>query len=181
MEVVTVQANQGTAGRMPAGGVRRRKSRDSGQSLLEFVFLLPILLLLAIGIVELGRAAAFTIAVNNAATAGVEYGSQNEAKAQDLVGMQTAAINDINAGSFTFGTVNAAAANGCLCDPGTGISCSYPVTGMMACGAISCAPDNIIVECVQVTTHGTWNALLHYPGLPASYQANGEAVMRVRR
>ena len=76
---------------MPAEGVRRRKSRDSGQSLLEFVFLLPILLLLAIGIVELGRAAAFTIAVNNAATAGVEYGSQNEAKAQDLVGMQTAA------------------------------------------------------------------------------------------
>lgn len=178
MQAVTVQVSHGIAGRMPA---RRRRSRDSGQSLLEFVFLLPILLLLAIGVVELGRAAAFTIAVNNAATAGVEYGSQNEAKAQDLTGMQNAATQDINAGSFTFGTVSAIAANGCICDPGTGISCSYPVTGLTACQNIACAPDNIIVECVQVTTHGTWNALLHYPGLPASYQANGEAVMRVRR
>ncbi len=51
---------------------------------MEFAFLLPVLLLLAVGVVELGRAAAFTIAVNNAATAGVEYGSQNEARCPEF-------------------------------------------------------------------------------------------------
>lgn len=144
---------------------------------MEFAFLLPVLLLLAVGVVELGRAAAFTMAVNNAATAGVEYGSQNEARAQDFAGMVTAATTDAN---FSFGTMTATAANGCVCDNGNGISCTYPVTNMTACPAIACA-GGPVVECVQVTTHGTWNSILHYPGLPSSYQANGKAVMRVQR
>ena len=87
MKAVTVQRNPRTAGRISSEAAQRRKSRDGGQSLMEFAFLLPVLCLIAIGIVEIGRAAAFTIAVNNAATAGVEYGSQNEADAQDFNGM----------------------------------------------------------------------------------------------
>jgi hypothetical protein len=53
------------------------------------------------------------------------------------------------------------------------------VTGMSTCSTIACS--GLIVECVQVTTQGTWNSMFNYPGLPASYQANGQAVMRVRR
>lgn len=178
MKAVTVQRNPRTAGRISSEAAQRRKSRDGGQSLMEFAFLLPVLCLIAIGIVEIGRAAAFTIAVNNGATAGVEYGSQNEADAQDFNGMVKAATTDA---SFSFGTMTAVATNGCTCDlNGSGKSCSYPVTGMIQCSQISC-PSGPVIECVQVTTHGTWTSLFHYPGLPSSYQANGQAVMRVRR
>lgn len=156
-------------------GGRRRKSHDDGQSLMEFAFLLPVLLILAVGIVEIGRAAAFTISVNNAATAGAEYGSQNETTAQNFDLIQKAATDDAN---FSFGTITATATNGCVCDPGTGVSCN-PVTGWTSCQTLACSGQ--IVECVQVITHGTWNSMLNYPGLPNSYQANGQAVMRVRR
>jgi len=166
------------AGRGSSEAAQRRKSRDGGQSLMEFAFLLPVLLLIGIGIVEIGRAAAFTMAVNNGATAGVEYGSQNEADAQDFAGMVKAATDDA---SFSFGTMTAVATNGCTCDlNGSGTSCTYPLTKMTQCSVISCA-SGPVVECVQVTTQGTWTSLFHYPGLPSSYQANGQAVMRVRR
>ena len=144
---------------------------------MEFAFLLPVLLLLAVGVVELGRAAAFTIAVNNAATAGVEWGSQNEARAQDFAGMVNAATTDAN---FSFGKITATATNGCTCDPGSGKSCSYPVPTSPPC-SVGCPADQTIVECVQVTTTGTWSSVLYFPGIPTSYQANGQAVMRVRR
>lgn len=159
--------------------VRRRRSCEDGQSLMEFAFVLPVLCLLAVGIVEIGRAAAFTIAVNNAATAGVEYGSQNEATAVDIPGMQSSATTDAN---FNFGTISATATYGCLCDPGTGVSCSFPVPSPTTCDAaeLNCGTGQI-VQCVQVTTHGQWSSMLNYPGLPAQYQANGQAVMRVRR
>jgi Flp pilus assembly protein TadG len=155
-----------------------RTARDDGQSLMEFAFLLPVLLLLAVGVVELGRAAAFTIAVNNAATAGAEWGSQNEANAQNFSLMETKAMDDANS-FINFGkNWTATATNGCVCDDGTGVSCN-PVTGWTACSLIACT--GTVVECVQVTTQGTWNSFLNFPGVPQSYQANGQAVMRVQR
>jgi len=178
MKVVTMLGHQEIRGRIPAAAAQRRKWRDDGQSLLEFAFLLPVLCLLAVGVVELGRAAAFTIAVNNAATAGVEYGSQNEATAQDFPGMVNAATKDGNTSFFATFTVTPA--NGCICDDGSGVSCSQ-VTNLTACSGFSCPADQNIVECVQVTTQGTWNSILNYPGLSSAHQANGQAVMRVRR
>ena len=68
---------------------RKRRAGEAGQALLELALMLPILCLLAVGITDLGRAAAVTIAVNNAATAGVEYGSQNGTTASDFTGMRT--------------------------------------------------------------------------------------------
>jgi Flp pilus assembly protein TadG len=163
---------------MPFAAARQRRPGEDGQSLMEFAFLLPVLCLLAVGVVELGRAAAFTIAANNAATAGVEYGSQNETTAVNITQMQLHATEDAN---FGFGTITATATYGCLCDPGTGASCSYPVPGPGTCNyeTLGCAGQ--IVQCVQVTTQATWHSMLNYPGIPSMYQANGQAVMRVRR
>jgi len=179
MKVGRVRRNNNTEGRTPSGAKGRRRSRDDGQTLIEFAFLLPVLCLLAVGIVEIGRAAAFTIAVNNAATAGVEYGSQSETTAKNINGMQTAATNDAN---FNFGTITAIATYGCLCDHESGASCTYPVPAQTTCEVenLNC-DDGQIVQCVQVTTNGQWDSLLHYPGIPDSFQANGRAVMRVRR
>jgi Flp pilus assembly protein TadG len=75
MEGLTVRSNrEQVERRSPA---QKPRSNEAGQSLLEMALLLPILCLLVVGITDLGRAAAVTMMVNNAATAGVEYGAQN--------------------------------------------------------------------------------------------------------
>ena len=174
MDGLTGRTHETTGGRRARAGTLKRKRMESGQTLTEFALMLPVLCLLMIGIVEIGRATAITIGVNNAATAGAEYGAYNEAAAQDVAKITEAATDDFNIAGMTVNTVH-----GCSCDYRTGSSCTYPVmTG--SCDAIDCGEDQII-ECVQVETHAQWDSLFHYPGLPTTYQANGRAVLRVRR
>jgi Flp pilus assembly protein TadG len=155
----------------------QRKARDGGQSMLEFALMLPFLMLLMIGVIETGRAIYYTVEVNHAATAGVEYGAQNATTAQNIGLMESDATSDAG---FP-GTMTATAVNGCACDDGTGISCSYPLATQSNCPSFSCPQGQQLVECVQVTTQATITPLFHFPGLPMNYQANGEAVMRVRK
>ena len=179
MDVVTTP-RQEVAGSQTSPMTCKRRMGESGQSLIEFSLLLPVLCLLSIGIVEIGRAAAYTIAVNNAATAGVEYGSQNEAAAQNTNQIISSATQDASLPLISNLTMTVTPTYGCTCDTGTGASCTYPVPAPASCTDIACG-EGVIVECVQVETTATWDSLFHYPGLPRSYQANGKAVMRVRR
>lgn len=144
--------------------------------------MLPILCLLAVGITDLGRAAAVTMAVNNAATAGVEYGSQNGSTASDFTGMQNHAVDDTSMnnlpGTLTFPS---SPSNGCACDTGNGTSCSYPIPSQSCSTILSNCATGKIVECVQVVTSMTYQPLLYFPGIPTSYSVTGHAVMRVRQ
>lgn len=56
---------------------RLRKNRQRGQALVEYALLLPIFLLLAMGILDLGRTVYFYSAINNAAREGARYGVIN--------------------------------------------------------------------------------------------------------
>ena len=157
----------------------QRKACDRGQSLLEFALMAPFLLLLMVGVIEIGRAIYYTVEVNNAATAGVQYGAQDTLTAQNFALMQSSATADAN---FPGNKMTAIAVNGCYCDAGTGTSCTYPIIGQNQCTPeFSCPNGEQVVECVQVTTHATFDPLFGFPGLPAKYQANGQAVLRVRR
>ncbi len=160
---------------------RRSPANEAGQSLLEVALLLPILCLLVVGITDIGRAAAVTIMVNNAATAGVEYGSQTGTTASDTTGMQNAATNDTKTNNLP-GTLlfPSAPTHGCMCDTGDGVSCTYPVPAPSTCSNILAACNGQIVECVQVVTQMNYGTIVNFPGVPTSYQANGRAVMRVR-
>jgi Flp pilus assembly protein TadG len=155
---------------------------ERGQAILEFALMLPCLMLLSVGVIEVGRAIYYTIEVNNAATVGVEYGGQGYETETDTPGMQTKAMADaINLPSMT-----ASATYGCTCDEGAGTSCTYPVPPTSSCAApkksdgSDCTSPAHIVTCVQVSTQATINPLFNYPGLPSSYVANGKSVMRVR-
>jgi Flp pilus assembly protein TadG len=161
----------------------RRRRNDRGQTLLEFALMLPVLMLLGAGVVDIGRAIFYTIAVNNAATAGAQFGAQSELNMSPdgLTKMQTVATQDAR-----FTSMSATANYGCACDNGNGSaaeSCTYPVPPASACSTIlSTCATGTIVRCVQVTTTATFPPILtHFPGLPASYTANGQAVMRVRQ
>jgi Flp pilus assembly protein TadG len=159
---------------LPQAHARRR---EGGQSMLEFALMLPFLMLLMIGIIEIGRAIFYTVEVNHAATAGVDSGAQNATTAQNFSQIETYATADA---AFP-GTMTAVASNGCTCDDGGGTSCTYPVSSLTNCSAISCSSGGQVVECVQVVTQANITPLFHFPGLPTNYQANGQAVMRVRR
>ena len=164
------------------------RAGQRGQALLEFALMLPFLTLVGVGIIEVGRTIYYTVAINNAAAAGVAFGSRDAITASDNTGIQTAAMCDANGGSGSacrtgiLTRANTNVAHGCLCDNGGGSrgeSCAYPIS-LADCGALSCDGGQL-VECVQVNTTATFAPLFHYPGLPASYSAYGKAVMRVRK
>ena len=62
--------------------MKNRKS--SGQSLLEFAIILPILLLLVMGVFDLGGGIYYYSAIQNAAREGARYGAVNHCDAAGI-------------------------------------------------------------------------------------------------
>src|SRR4029077_10530393 len=67
---------------------------QSGQSLVELALLTPLLLLLLVGTVEMGRYAYISVLVANAARAGAAYGAQSLPQSVDTLGIHAAAQSD---------------------------------------------------------------------------------------
>jgi Flp pilus assembly protein TadG len=149
-----------------SGSRLSKLSGTRGQSVLEFALVLPIMLLLLIGVIEVGRFAYFSILVANAARAGAQYGAQGLATAADTPGIQAAAENDGQ--NLPQLTVTASQACGCN---GAGLSGTCPATG--------CTLPNHPLVYVQVQASGTFNSLFNYPGLPPSFTVSSTEKMRV--
>lgn len=66
-------------------------SLHHGQTLVEFAIILPVLLLLSIIILDLGRAVYYSSAIHNAAREGVRYGAVHNEASTNWVGMRQAA------------------------------------------------------------------------------------------
>ncbi|MGD0906270.1 MAG: TadE/TadG family type IV pilus assembly protein [Candidatus Acidiferrales bacterium] len=152
--------------KVPAPSSKGR-SRERGQALLELGLLLPLLLLLAVGIIEIGRLAYFAIEVSNAARAGAQFGTQSLAAASDTADITTAAQNDasdigtnLNVTPTASCGCTAATAIGGTC-PGSG--CSYPLVYL------------------TVTTQYNLSTLFHYPGIPHRFSLTGTSVMPVKQ
>jgi Flp pilus assembly protein TadG len=137
-----------------------------GQSLVEVALVTPLLLMLLLGTIEIGRYAYYGIEVANAARAGVQYGAQSLADSIDLAGIATAAKND--APEVTNLTVTSQ--NRC--------ACSGTPSNFVGCPAQACGPGHPLVF-LQVDTQAQIAPLFHYPGLPATFNASGQAIMRV--
>ena len=141
--------------------------RQRGQSLVEFALVLPILLLVLVGTIEIGRFSYYSILVSNAARAGAVYGAQNLATAADFTGIQTAAKNDgQNVAGLTIDT------------PVVFCGCTN-ASLTTACPASGCALPNHPLVYIQVTARGSFNALFSYPGVPASINVVSTEQMRV--
>jgi Flp pilus assembly protein TadG len=167
---VTMSGQHATLAKVLAalGGNHRpaRQAGESGQTILEVALLTPVLLLLAVGIIEIGRYAYYSILVANAARAGAQYGAQSLATAADTTGIQTAAKNDgQNVAGLTVATQQE-----CGC---TGLSIGS------SCPATSCSSPNHALVYVKVSTSGKFNSLFKYPGIPTSITVNSTELMRV--
>lgn len=66
-----------------------------GAAAIELALTLPLLLLMAFGCVELGRAVAIYCAISNAACAGAEYGSTHVCTSYTYSSWQTQVIQDV--------------------------------------------------------------------------------------
>jgi hypothetical protein len=68
---------------------RTANKKDHGQSMVEFALLLPFLILLIVGVFDLGRAFFSLITITNAAREGARYGTMHPS---DEAGMIDAAV-----------------------------------------------------------------------------------------
>jgi Flp pilus assembly protein TadG len=154
--------------------------KQPGQALVEFAFVLPMLLLLALGVIEVGRYAYISILVGNAARAGAAYGAEHLANASSdptvQAKVQAAATNDFQNNGQTGLSVSSNST--CGCDSNGTISSDT---------AANCAPTGTPPTCtvghwavtIHVTASGTFNALFNYPGIPTSINVSNTASMRV--
>ena len=148
-------------------GVSRRPvvyslSLQRGQSLVELALVLPLLLLLLVGVLEIGRFAYYDILVANAARAGAQYGSQSLTAAADVDGISTAAKND--------GLASLTVTPSLLC------GCSAGSLGTCPTGNVCANP----LVYIQVTASETdFKSLFSYPGLPATMTLSSTVTMRV--
>jgi Flp pilus assembly protein TadG len=144
----------------------RSRAREKGQSVAEVALVTPLLLLLLVGAIEIGRFAYYGIEVANAARAAVQYGSQSLANSFDLPGITQAANNDApEVTSLSVTTQHRCA-------------CSNSPANFVGCPATLCSPDRSVVF-LEVDTTATISPLFRYPGLPSTFNATGKAIMRV--
>jgi Flp pilus assembly protein TadG len=143
-----------------------QKVRERGQSLVELAFVVPLLLLLLVGIIEIGRFAYYSILVSNAARAGAQYGAQSLANASDGLGIAAAANRDGQGGTGL--TVSSTQQCGCT---GNTLSGTCPAT-------LCVAPNHALVY-VRVKVIGSFPSLFNYPGLPSNIDVTSIEEMRV--
>jgi Flp pilus assembly protein TadG len=157
---------------------RKPKARpESGQSLLELALATPLLLVMVLGVIELGRYAYIAILVGNAARAGAAYGSQSLPQSVDATGIQTAADNDFQNNGQNVSSLTVTSSTSCGCDSAgtvTGAGCTTDVNPT----AGTCTTGHWVVM-VSVTASGTFNALFNFPGIPTSLSVSRTSTMRV--
>jgi Flp pilus assembly protein TadG len=170
---------------------KTRNRPQCGQALIEMAFVVPLLLLLALGVIEVGRYAYIAILVGNAARAGAAYGAQTKQASNDPTGIQNAAQYDF-AGSTS--------SNNSPPPPTNGLAATtLTVTSTTACGCDSagsittygcntaagnpnpgvCPTGSRWIVFVSVTAQGTFYSLFSYPGIPSSLAISRTASLPV--
>lgn len=141
-------------------------SSVAGGAAVELAVVLPVLLLLAVGVSDLGRVFFTGITVANAARAGAQYGAQSTATSADTVSINLAATND----AADAGAVTVSSRSFCRCDAGEIGDCT---TG-------DCPGYGIYRLYVEVTVTKAVNLLFQYPGLPSTVTLSRTATFRVQ-
>ena len=143
---------------------------QSGQALVEAALVVPLVVLLMAGGVELGRVIHAANEVSNAAKTAVEYGARSTGFASDTAGMLIAAQAETSdfttAAQVTF--VSGTPSVSYICSDGSAS------TGL----STDCATSHI-EKVLTVMTQATVDPLIHIPLLPHSYTLYGHATQKV--
>jgi Flp pilus assembly protein TadG len=176
--------------KMDAGFLLGRQNllSQSGQALVEVALTLPLLLLLLMGVIELGRYAYISILVGNSARAGAAYGAQSGGTSGDTAGITLAAKNDFqnNGQKLSKLTVNSVVSCGCdnagtlTVDYTSSPDCSDATNPALGATIAACVPGGHWVAMVAVTSSGTFNSIFNAFGIPTSITLSKTATMRVQ-
>lgn len=134
---------------------------EEGASAVEFALVSPFLLLLLIGVVDLGSFITERFKVQNAIAAAAEY----VAEVQDDANVQVVAQEAYN-GDFSAMTVT----SDFECECGDGVAAACPV---------ACGTDDYQRRFVVVGGQATFEPLFPYPGIPASIVLQSTSRVRV--
>lgn len=132
--------------------------------MVEFAVVLPVLVFLVIGVIEVGRYMFFGIELAHAAEAGAQYGSLSIANSQN----STAIAAAVTADAPSTGVTNVTVSPSPTCTYG-GVQTPCP-SGTQAPG---------YTYYVNVKISGTMNSLLNYPGIPSGIPVTASTTMRV--
>jgi Flp pilus assembly protein TadG len=186
LEVVSSNLLGGTR----TGSVPRRKALPSqlGQTLVEVALTLPLLLLLTLGVIEVGRYTYIGILIGNAARAGAAYGAQSGGTSTDTAGITLAAKNDFQNNGQKLSKLTVSSVISCGCDNAgtltidytTAAGCSDATNPALAATIAACVPGGHWVAMVAVTSSGTFNSIFKAPGVPTSIAVSKTATMRVQ-
>jgi Flp pilus assembly protein TadG len=162
----------------------KRRKRQRGNAFIEAALAAPVMILMLSGVIDFGRAFYYADAAASAARAGAQYGIQSPANFNNYVGMQIAALNDVNAS--------------CTDSNGTSVSCNPSQSGQQAyigpykvsatassyCkdssgSTVACASSNARGY-VKVVTSIPYSLIMPLPGLPNPLPIGGSAIMRTQ-
>ena len=142
--------------------LRRGLAIESGNALVELAVAIPILLLLAIGVVDYARLYFTEIAVANSARSGAEYGVKTSGVVDSMIyGARTEAGKDSVGMVITAGTF-------CSCPSGPPPNC---VTGDCGSYGVPRAFDSVAVK-------KSVRFLFHYLGIPDSVVIIRKSILR---
>jgi Flp pilus assembly protein TadG len=144
------------------------KAKD-GAALVEFALVAPVMLLLLLGTIDLGRGYYMGLEMANAAHAGAEYGSQNPS---NTAGITAAAKQSApNLSSLTVATPTW----GCECSDGTSYTANCATTP--TCTANASRGSNVVRR-IQVQTSVVYTTLVPWPGIPSQLTLSNTATLR---
>lgn len=155
-----------------------KNTSQRGAALIEFALVTPLLIMVLIGLIEVGRLTYFSIEVANAAHAGAQYGALSYQNAGGS-GMSVAAQND---GQNSISDLQTIADYVCACwNPST--AAETPTAPTQAACGVSCATGGHMVTYAQVSVTGTIHALFDYTavGIPNQWAVTRVATMRVEQ
>ncbi|HEY1682730.1 MAG TPA: TadE family protein [Candidatus Tumulicola sp.] len=134
--------------------------------MVEFAILAPVMIFLAIGMIDTGRYAYYSILAANAARAGAQYGSLDLEHVSQAVPIAAAATADAQSLAQFHTTPT------CLVAVNNGSMSACPTSG-----SSPLTPGSVYY--VQVTTTGSFTPLFPYPGIPNPVTVTGSSTMRV--
>lgn len=150
----------------------QRFRAESGQSLLEVALLSPLLILLLLGTIDMGRYGYQSIQLGNAARAGVAWGARDPLSASDPnKGIEVAACNDYTGSSPCGLTSTTTHTFVCECDNAGTMSTIDCKTG-------TCATTDQEVTSLSVTVTDSFNPLFTWRGIP-TISLTKTAIMRI--
>ena len=144
---------------------------DDGVAIVELALIAPFLILLTIGIIDIGRFARDSIEISNAARAGAEFGAYSAANSTNVMGIQSAATSDATDVALLSTDVSSSTYCSCGATPGTPVVACNPTP--------VCAASDHRDMFVTVTVTKSFKPLIGYPGITSTLPVKRTATQEI--